>query len=191
MKINEIYPKVEKKVELKKNIYNILRFAFMSTSLLCFVLNLITGGKMWSLLVIWSLWLIWNQFIAIDMIEYNRMSQIVKIVLNSSILLIIIDRFIISGWAIEVVPIVCFCGIILIGILLFSDFDRQKHNTFPVIIICLLCIISAIIGLSVWKEETRWALALMGTFASILLFIYVSKQGIDFINELKKIFSIK
>lgn len=191
MKIKEIYPRVEKKVELIKHLYSAARFTFIFVSIICLVLNLITGGKLWSLLVIWSLWLMWDQFIAIDMVDYNRMSQIVKLVFNSSILLIIIDRFIVSGWAIEVVPIVCFGGIILIGILLFSDFERQKHNTFPVIIICLLCIISAIIGLSVWKEETRWALALMGTFASILLFAYISKQGIEFINELKKIFSTK
>lgn len=191
MKIKEIYPKIEKKVELKKHLYNAIRFTLMFIGIICFVLNLVIGGKLWSLLVMWSLLLIWRQFISIDMVEYNRMSQIVKLVFNSSILLIIIDRFLISGWAIEVVPLVCFGGITLIGILLFSDFERQKHNTVPVIIICILCIISAIIGLSVWKEETRWALALMGTFASILLFAYISKQGIEFINELKKIFSTK
>ena len=191
MKIKEIYPKVEKKLEFQKKIYNFIKHFFISVGLLCLVLNLITGGKLWSLLVIWSMWFFWKQFIDIDMIEFNRMSQVIKFIINSSILLIIIDNFIVSGWAVEVVPIVCFCGIVVIGILLFSDFERQKHNTFPVIMICLLCIISSIIGLSIWKEETRWALAVMGVFAVILLLSYISKQGIEFLNELKKIFSIK
>ncbi len=92
MKIKEIYPNVEKKVEIKKHIYNTIRFTFMFAGFICFILNLITGGKLWSLVVIWSLWLIWNQFISIDMIEYNRMSQIVKLVFNSSILLIIMTQ---------------------------------------------------------------------------------------------------
>ena len=191
MKVNFTYPKIGKKVELKNRIYKTIKNIFLFTAFICPILNIFIGGKAWSLIVLWSIWTFYDQFISLDMIEYNAISQVVKLIFNSSVLLIIIDRFLVGGWAIEAVPIVCFSGIVLVGFLLFFDFNRQKHNTLPMILLCLLCIISSIIGLSLWREETRWALAVMGSFALVLLAAYISKFGISFISEFKKYVSTK
>lgn len=189
MKIKLTYPKIEKKIETKKKIFKIIKFVFLFTAFICPILNLIIGGKAWSLIVVWSLWIFWKQFIARDMVEYNLISQIVKVIFNSSILLILIDLSFGGVWAIEVVPIVCFGGITIVGTLLFADFEKQKHNIMPMLLLCVLCIVGAIVGLLLWKDETRWALAVMGAFAFVLLVAYISRFGVVFSKEYKKYIS--
>ncbi len=191
MKIKLNYPKVEKKIEIKKKIFKIIKIIFLFTAFICPVLNIIIGGKAWSLIVVWSLWTFWKQFISRDMVEYNIISQFVKVIFNGSILLILIDVSFGGVWAIEVVPIVCFGGIAIVGTLLFADFERQKHNIMPMLLLCLLCIVAAIVGLLLWKEETRWALGVMGAFAIVLLVSYTSKFGVVFSKEYKKYISIE
>lgn len=49
----------------------------------------------------------------------------------------------------------------------------------------LLC---SVIGLLVWREESRWALAVMGAFALALLVGCAFALGSGFVRELKKRF---
>ena len=92
------------------------------------LVNWATGGKAWSLIVLMSLYMVWTLVLSPDLVEYNRISQFIKLITCTCILLTLIDVFLISGWAVIVVPIVGFGGLIVAGILFLTDLERQKQN---------------------------------------------------------------
>ena len=200
MEIKQIYPEVSKYRRKARSLIRWSQYLFLFVGFICFVLNVINGGAMWSLVVIWSLWMVWSQLLALDMVEYNRISQTVKLIENVCILLIIIGVFLApgwaflvpgSGWAIETVSIVCFCGLAVLAVLFFTDFERQKKNMLPLLSLCMLCILASAIGLILWREASRWAFAVMGVFAFALLTACAVKMNGEFIKEFRKRFSVK
>ena len=103
-----------------------------------------------------------------------------------------IDRhFLVSGWAVEVVGIVQYCGLITAGILFFTDLEKQKQNMFPLLFLIFFSLISSVIGLTFYKEEGRWALEVMGAIALVLLIACIAVLNSYLIRELKKRFHTK
>ncbi len=191
MKLKITYPSVEKRKVQRKKILRILRLPFLAAAVVCPILNLITGGKAWSLVVLMSLYIAWTLLVSPDLVEYNRISQTVKATVNAGILLTLIDVFLASGWAIEVVPIVCFGGLIISGVLFFTNLERQKQNMLPMLLMIFITQLGAAIGLSVYHEQKRWALIVMGLISVVLLFACIIALGGDFIRELKKRVHVK
>ncbi len=191
MKINIIYPPVEKRRLQYKKILNIVRWPVIFAAYICPIINILTGGKAWSIIVLMSLYMAWTLVISPDLVEYNRISQTIKLIVCSCILLTLIDVFIKPGWAIEVVPIVCFCGLVVSGILFFTDIERQKQNMLPMLLLIFFSIAGSVIGLCLWREESRWALGIMGAFALALLICCITVLGNDFLRELKRRFHVK
>ena len=138
-----------------------------------------------------ALYMLWTLVLSPDLVEYNRISQFIKTIVCTCILLTLIDVFLAPGWAIEVVPIVCFTGLAVAGILFFTDLERQKQNMLPMLLLILFAIAGSVIGLSLWHEESRWALAVMGVFAVCLLFACMVSLGSEFLRELKRRFHTK
>lgn len=191
MKIKITYPHMEKRKLQRKRFLSVVRWPFLFAAYICPVVNLVTGGKAWSLIVLMSLYTVWKLLLSPDLVEYNRISQFIKLITCSCVLLSPIDIFLSPGWAIEVVPIVCFCGIAISGVLFFTDLERQKQNMLPLLLLTFLAIIGSVVGLCLYREEDRWALAVMGTFAVALLTACIIVLGGDFVRELRKRFHIK
>ena len=188
MKIDITYPKPSRQKLMQKKLIAVLRWPFLFAALICTVMNLVTGGRAWSVIVVWSLLFVWNTLIAPDLVEYNRISQLIKVIVYSGILLILIDVLLSPGWAVEAVPIVCFSGLAAAGILFFTDIERQKQNMLPMLLLIAVSLLSAIVGLFVWRKESIWAMAVMGVFAFSLLVGCIFVLGPDFIRELRKRF---
>ncbi len=191
MKIEITYPAVEKKTLQRRKILRIARIPFTLAAIACPIVNLFTGGKAWSLIVLMSLYFAWTLLVSPDLVEYNRISQTVKLTVNSSILLALIDIFLSPGWAIEVVPIVCFAGLIVSGVLFFTNLERQKQNMLPMLLMIFVTQLGAIIGLSIYHEAKRWALIVMGVLSFALLAACIIALGRDFLRELQKRFHVK
>ncbi len=191
MKIKITYPSVKKHKLQYKKFLSIIRWPILFAAYICPIMNIVTGGNAWSLIVLMSLYIVWTLILSPDMVEYNRISQFTKLITCSCILLTLIDVFLAPGWAIEVVPIVCFCGLVISGILFFTDFERQKQNMLPMLMLIFFAIIGSIVGLCLWHEESRWALAVMGAFAVALLIVCMVTLGNDFVRELRRRFHIK
>lgn len=191
MELEIIYPAVEKKRMQRKKLLAVMRWPFLLAAVICPVMNIVTGGKAWSLVVLMSLYMAWNLLLSTDLVEYNRISQFIKLICCSCILLAIIDIFLAPGWAIEVVPIVCFCALTVSGVLFFTDFERQKQNMLPLLFLIFLCLGGAVLGLCLWHEESRWALAVMGVFALVLLSAVAVSMGSGLLRELRRRFHTK
>lgn len=191
MKIKITYPPVSKEKLNRKRIIDIIRWPLLIAIIICPILNITIGGKAWSLVVLMSIYMLWTLVISRDLVEYNRISQFVKLITLTSVLLTIIDVFLAPGWIIETAPILIYCGLIVAGVLFFTDIERQKQNMFPLLFLILFSIFSSIIGLIFYHEEDNWALAVMGGIAIILLIALIAVLGDYLINEFKKRFHTK
>lgn len=191
MKIKITYPKVSPKIIKHQRLINFMKWPLLIAVVICPIINLITGGKAWSLVVLMSIYIAWNLVISRDLVEYNRISQFVKLITLTSLLLITIDVFLAPGWALEAVPILIFSGLIVTSVLFFTDIEKQKQNIFPFLFLILLSIFSSIIGLSFYHEKDSWPLTVMGAVALFLLITLSITLKENIINELKKGFSVK
>ena len=191
MKIKITYPKVSPKIIKHQKLINIMKWPLLIAVVICPIINLITGGKAWSLVVLMSIYMAWDLVISRDLVEYNRISQFVKLITLTSLLLITIDVFLAPGWALEAVPILIFSGLIVTSVLFFTDIERQKQNIFPFLFLILLSIFSSIVGLSFYHEKDSWPLTVMGVVALFLLITLTITLKENIINELKKGFSVK
>ena len=191
MKIKITYPKVSPKIIKHQRLINFMKWPLLIAVVICPIINLITGGKAWSLVVLMSIYIAWDLVISRDLVEYNRISQFVKLITLTSLLLITIDIFLAPGWALEAVPILIFSGLIVTSVLFFTDIERQKQNIFPFLFLILLSIFSSIVGLSFYHEKDSWPLTVMGVVALFLLITLTITLKENIINELKKGFSVK
>lgn len=191
MKIKITYPKVSPKIIKHQRLINFMKWPLLIAVVICPIINLITGGKAWSLVVLMSIYMAWDLVISRDLVEYNRISQFVKLITLTSLLLITIDIFLSPGWALEAVPILIFSGLIVTSVLFFTDIERQKQNIFPFLFLILLSIFSSIIGLTFYHEKDSWPLTVMGVVALFLLITLSITLKENIINELKKGFSVK
>lgn len=191
MKIKITYPKVSPKIIKHQRLINFMKWPLLIAVVICPIINLITGGKAWSLVVLMSIYMVWDLVISRDLVEYNRISQFVKLITLTSLLLITIDIFLSPGWALEAVPILIFSGLIVTSVLFFTDIERQKQNIFPFLFLILLSIFSSIVGLSFYHEKDSWPLTVMGAVALFLLITLSITLKENIINELKKGFSVK
>lgn len=191
MKIKITYPKVSPKIIKHQRLINFMKWPLLIAVVICPIINLIIGGKAWSLVVLMSIYMAWDLVISRDLVEYNRISQFVKLITLTSLLLITIDIFLAPGWALEAVPILIFSGLIVTSVLFFTDIERQKQNIFPFLFLILLSIFSSIVGLSFYHEKDSWPLTVMGVVALFLLITLTITLKENIINELKKGFSVK
>lgn len=191
MKIKITYPKVSPKIIKHQRLINFMKWPLLIAVVICPIINLITGGKAWSLVVLMSIYMAWDLVISRDLVEYNRISQFVKLITLTSLLLITIDVFLAPGLALEAVPILIFSGLIVTSVLFFTDIEKQKQNIFPFLFLILLSIFSSIIGLSFYHEKDSWPLTVMGAVALFLLITLSITLKENIINELKKGFSVK
>lgn len=157
----------------------------------CIITNICVGGKAWSPVVFVSAYMVWTLVFSPDLVEYNRISQFIKLITGTCILLILIDRCLAPGWAITVVPIVCFSGLVIAGILFFTDLERQRQNMQPMLLLILTAMAGSVIGMSMWHGKGRWALLVMGVVAASLLALCGIVLGGSLFREFKRRFHVK
>jgi len=155
---------------------------------MCAAINIWSGGKAWSVIVIWALYMIWSMLVYPDMIEYNRISQFTKAIVQSCVMLVLIDVFITSGWAANVVSIICFGSLIAVCLLLYTDFERQRHNLLPVILLSALSLITSAVLMIISGGNIRWQLPVTCVLSFVVLAVCMKTMGWNIKSELKKMF---
>ena len=191
MKIDIVYPQRTKKALQRSRIIKYCRPPFLLAAILCPILNLILGGNAWSVVVVWALWMVWSLTLSPDLVEYNRISQTIKLTEYACTLLILIDLFLVPGLAVDVVFIVCFSSLIVTALLFFSDLHKQKQNMLPMLLFTAVSMAASIIGLTLWKAKYLWPAMLAGLLALGLVIACYSILGRDFLLEFKKRFHTK
>lgn len=191
MKIKNTYPTAPKHTLQRRKLLNIVRWPFWIAGYGCPVLNLIVGGKAWSAVVVIALIMAWKLVLCPDLVEYNRISQFIKLIACSCLLLGAIDLFLASGWAMKVIPLVSFGGLVGSGLMFFTDIQRQKQNMLPMLLLIFFCLVASIVGVSVLGKNSGWELIVMGSVALVQLVAIICTLGGEFLRELRRRFHIK
>lgn len=191
MNIKNIYPLANNKGFNKRKILSILRWPFILSAILSIVVNIIVGGVWWSFIAVMGLYIVWHLLIETDLVEYNRISQFIKATIYSCVMMFLIDTFLVSGWALDVISIVSFASVFISGILLFTDLNRQKQNMLPIFYLILIAIIWSIVGLSTALEIKSWSLIVLVSVTIGFLFSLIMVLRGDFIREVKSRFHVK
>lgn len=191
MKINITYPFKNAKKIKRDRILKILRWPFLSVAYIAPIINIIFGGVWWSVIVVVGLFMIWNLFFDLDLVEYNRMSQLTKSVIYICIMLFLIDLILIPGWVIEVLSIVSLSSLVLAGVLFFSDIERQKQNIMPLVTLIILNIIGTVLGLSLDQGKFYWTYIVMGSISVALIVSCAIVLGKNFIRQIIKRFHLR
>ena len=169
MNIKIIYPIPERQQNIYRTLRNYVRILFIAAAAICLLVNLLVKGKAWSLIVCWSLFSVWNLFFSLRLVEFSIYSHAVRITMYIVILLMLIDRFLASGWAETVVPIVLFGLLLLMFILFFVTYDRKERHVVSITFLGLFNLFSIPYSIHSWPIENWVAFAFQ--CASLLLFV--------------------
>ncbi len=190
MHIKITYPPVERHRFARRRLLNILRWPFVLAAIASVIVNLAVGGALWSAIVVVALYGAWSLIFSVDLVEYNRTSQSIKTFSFVIVLLALIDICLAPGFAVFVIPIVYFAGLICCAVLLFTDFETQRHNIMPLLLFIFFAIVTSAVGLALWHEHDFWPLIVLGVIAAVLLITIIIMLGADFKRELTKRFHI-
>ena len=190
MKIDVTYPAAKRSFQ-RHRLLNLLRWPMLAAAAACVIVNLAVGGLPWSAIVLAGLYMLWTLVLSPSLVEYNRISQTIKIISFACIMLVLIDVLITPGWVLGVMPIVCFGGLAAAGVLFFTDFERQKQNLLPLLLFILASLAGAAAGAPLCAQGERWAYIVLGAEAAGLLLVCIIAMGRDFPRELKKRFHTK
>lgn len=191
MHVKITYPSIKRGSRNRRFLLDILRWPFILAAVASVIVNLCVGGPLWCVVVSIGLSAIWKLLLSIDLVEYNRMSQFIKTVVWSSILLTSVDILLVQGWSRFVLPIVLFGAHAICAVLFFTDIETQKHNMMPLILFIFASIVGSAVVLYFWHEQNDWPyIVLLGLSAVFLLtLILVLRQ--DFLREMKRRFHVK
>ncbi len=191
MKIDITYPPAEKSGQWRRSMLAAVKWPMLAAAAICPIVNYFVGGKAWSVIVLVGLFAAWRFIFSIDLVEYNRISQIIKILTFACIILGLVDILLVPGWALFVVPIVCTVGLGVAALLFFSDLEKQEHNAFPFLLLIFYAIAGSVVGLHYKHGDGRWTLMLMGAVAAGLLVLCIVIMGSGFFRELRRRFHLR
>lgn len=185
-----VYPIPKKQSQVYRRIRNIVRIVFLISALVCVLINLLTKGKPWSLIVLWSLFSLWQTVFSLELIEYSIFSHISSIFIYIIVLLIIIDRFIAPGWADTVVPIVFFGALLIMSIIYFATYERKDRHIYSIFVLGVISILGIPYYTHSWPIKNWLGFSFqIATFVLFIVLIIINRK--DIMIELKTRFKRK
>lgn len=191
MHVKITYPTVTRASRSRRRLLSILRLPFIGAAIASLAVNLWVGGPLWSIIVIPALYVVWRFALSPDLVEYNRISQSIKAVVWSCILLALIDILLVHGFAIFVIPIVCFGGLVVCMVLFFTNLETQKHNMLPLILFIFASLIGSSVALYFRHAGEDWPYMVLLVLSVLFLLSLILVLGQDFRIEIKRRFHIK
>ena len=191
MKINVTYPLPKGKSYTRRRLLKVLKWPFILSSIACVIVNICVGKPYWSCIVIVSLLALWKLVFSLDLVEYNRISQVIKSTFYVVILITLINFLIVPIWTLGVLCIICFSALILAGVLFLTDIKRQKQNMLPMFFLIVITLAGSAVGFAFSDDTNLWTIIVLGSISVVLLTVCIVILRLDFIRELKKGFHIK
>ena len=182
-----IYPVRTERVKLLETVGKIMEWLSLATCIACPIVNYFVGGKWWSAVVVWAVYSFWSIVLSPDMVERNMISQTVKVLWRTAVLLALIDHFLAPGWAHFVIPILGFSGLLITSVTYLADFNRQRQNAMPMIWLFLFSLAFSVAALLGWIQ-LNWPMMVLGGSSSALIILGVIAFREDLLLELKKRF---
>ena len=191
MNIKKIYPPAPKKKVRRAAIIKVARWPFVIAALSCLIVDFLIGDFDWSLIAVVSLYIVWTVFISPAMVEVNPISQMIKVAALICLLLFVISRAVPWKGSTDVISIICSSVMGISFALLVSDYQNQKNNVFPMIVLCLVSLAFSIPLFMSREGAGRWFYGVSGIIGVAVFIASVIILGGSFFRELKKRFHTK
>ena len=190
MNLKNSYPKVQKLINRFLKIRRIILITFIIAFLVCLIVNLSVGGKLWFLYVLFGELIIYYAFFNKPLIDNILIKRISITFLIIIVYLYSIDRINNTDWSYIVINILSFSLIILQIIFFFVQYQYHKNK---IIIMFFTSLFSCFFFLLALLNviPINWAIITTGSIGLItllILFIFYFKTTL---RELKKYFSLK
>lgn len=192
MKMLNTYPLAKKQKLLRSKIIEWVKWPFIIAPFVLLLVNILTGFKpAWSIVGIWSMWIVWSFLFSPQLVEYNRISNFVKLITNAAILLVLIHFLIVKIEIFLIVGIIGFSGLILLGVLFFSNLNRQRQNLFPLLLFLIVTTILGIIGVIWFWEKPEWPIIVLAATGVSFIITFAIILRKDLLVEFAKRFHVK
>ena len=185
-----IYPHIKKTSIAMLRVRYIFGLIFLAAAAVCPIVNIVLHGPAWSVIVLWALYMVWTLILKAPLVERNLISQGVRLLVMTGILLVLIDWLIVPGWAAFVIPNVVYTALIVLAILFFVNVSKQRHNVMPLLVVVALTVVGSVIALFVFSE-TRWPMIVLAAVAASLLIVSIFILRTRLISEFRKRFHIE
>ena len=191
MNVKHTYPPVKQGSKNRRRMLLVVRWPFLLAAAASLIVNIAVAGPLWGVIAVLVLYIVWTMILSPDLVEYNRVSQSIKSVAWVSVLLALIDILIVHSFALFVIPIVCFSGLVVSVVLFFTDIRTQKHNMLPLILFEVVSMIGSTIVLCLWKSPYNWPYIVLLSLSVGCFLAMVIVLGRDFKIELERRFHIQ
>jgi len=171
-----IYPIPIRQNHIYRYLRNTCRILFILSSIICLIINYLTKGKAWSLIVVWSLIMTWFTFFSLNLVEFSFYNHLIRLLISTIILLGLIDYFLAPGFAEIVIPIVIFVMLLVMMIIFYITYDKKEKHIMPIFILGFLSIISFL--LYSHSNNTLVKYFQIASFILFLILVLVNRKEI-------------
>lgn len=171
----------------KRNRRSIMRSAFIMIGYICLLINLLTGGMQWSLIVIGGLTVLWVIGLYRPQVENTVIKKLCDSLIAVCLYLFLLDSIIGGGWGGFVVPIVFFGDLILIGAYFLLFFQNRKRDFLPLFELILGGMIITLITLAGFRT-LNWPMIVVGSVSLGMLILSLALFWKPLGTEFKKKF---
>ena len=161
MRVHTTYPPNTSQSFWRRNRQALWRSAFVLAGYLCLIINLLTQGPAWSLIVIGGLMTVWIALIYQPQVEATPIKKLCDTALAVCLYLFLLDSVVGGGWSGFVVPIVFFGDLVLIGSYFLLFFKKRKRDFLPLFELLLAGVVITLCEL-VGFHYLDWPMVVVG-----------------------------
>ena len=170
MRVHTTYPPNTSQSFWRRNRQALWRSAFVLAGYLCLIINLLTQGPAWSLIVIGGLMTVWIALIYQPQVEATPIKKLCDTALAVCLYLFLLDSVVGGGWSGFVVPIVFFGELIVTGGYFLLFFHKRKRDFLPLFELILIGLVGTLLSLAGLKR-LDWPMIVVGGVSLGLLLL--------------------
>lgn len=190
MRVHVTYPPRTKHSFWLRNARALWRSLFLLAGYVCLLINLLTGGMPWSLIVMGGLAVVWVLFLYHPQVESNIIKKLCDSLIAVCLYLMLLDSLLGASWSAFVVPIVFFGDLIFITLYFLLYFKRQKRNFLPLFELIVLGLLTSVSALTFLRSRS-WPTIVSGSVSLFFLLLMIGLFFKPLKREFQKKFSRK
>ena len=162
MEVKITYPTVKKKSFFVRNAHDLWRMLFTLVSYVCLIVDMLTPGIHWSLIVIGGLCVLWIALLYRPQVENTLIKKGCDVLVAVCLYLLLLESVVGGSWGAFVAQIVYFGMLILLGVYFLAYFRRQKRNFLPLFEMLLAGMASTVVMLLL-RVRLTWPMIVVGS----------------------------
>ncbi|MBQ8150611.1 MAG: hypothetical protein IJ041_08855 [Clostridia bacterium] len=162
MDVHVTYPSVKKKNFFVRNAYDLWRLLFTVAGYTCLIVDMLTPGIHWSLIVIGGLCVLWIALLYRPQVENTLIKKGCDVLVAVCLYLLLVESVVGGSWGAFVAQIVYFGMLILMGVYFLFYFRRQKRNFLPLFELLLAGMAATVIML-ICRIHLTWPMIVVGS----------------------------